>query len=826
MAHTNEKGRLTIADPQQPWVWRMKLTEQDFLALQTRLVQTVADHKGGHAHLWANQEAAQETVIYMAEWYKRCYEKDAKDALQLTSDELEKVWTAAGISDQLLYTDATGARRLRYSIYVLGGLAVRHEVRQKSFLKQLCRLYYGGDCTADDLKVGASAVAFRESIRQHHSLWHLLAALLNEEEAYAASDLQDEDSDIRRFLTAVKTANDEVLREKFRLEWIYTLQPDTPVVLRRLRLWLNPEVNGKEHQYLTYERLTAWGVTGIGQATILKFSVRFLCGGETILPADFEKPIITYWATGDQEAGFVAWGKDRSAMCSHVPTCKFDKVEICMQTDTGKEMVVQTFRVDDCSQLWRTDTGGMDWSDVRRSQHDTMVVFRDGYEVVEDDNREPVRDKTCYNKQFGPGEQLHFCLIKTVVKVKYGDEILLFYNHAGYDRICPRLYHNIIRYEEGELVEYWHKGEQELLPLIFSPDDLQVCHTHPVEDDEDPVIEKLKPESVQWKGANGLYQDWQNGNEPPYGVVMFRAEVKGSWMNGKAVFLSCYREDAPIARDLENHVVRYKNFEGEELSYRDDIRLTDAPLEPTCTIGIGTEDDYVELEVFRPIAIREVIVDGKVMRRTNDPVTMPYILKDRTVLQAWSKDGYLRYDCSRLDNVYQMIDEKVKKKDDAALSLWKKGEEYEIARAPRWFKVVYGNKQFKRRAPLYWWNYDERTEPKEMAYTPSIADNSILFQSMQKVDRDMSCGAPITRNSPFGSHVKSNIAQCFEMAVKHKTYFFIFEPLKKFAQSVKNDPKQFRLLEEALKEHHGGQLTEEDLQALRRFREEFDLDIE
>ena len=81
------------------------------------------------------------------------------------------------------------------------------------------------------------------------------------QEAGDEEDLKDASSEVNRFIFEVKTANDEVMRKKFRLEWIVTNIPNNPVLGRKLRLWLKPEeVNEGLHQYLRFDRVHLWGV--------------------------------------------------------------------------------------------------------------------------------------------------------------------------------------------------------------------------------------------------------------------------------------------------------------------------------------------------------------------------------------------------------------------------------------------------------------------------------------------------------------------------------------------------------------------------------------
>lgn len=86
----------------------------------------------------------------MAEWYKRKYQSGNRNQL-IENLDLETLWTNSGISKKRhLYQDDSGQKRWLYSIYVLGGLAIQHELNRHDkmkFLKGLCRIYHGENYT-------------------------------------------------------------------------------------------------------------------------------------------------------------------------------------------------------------------------------------------------------------------------------------------------------------------------------------------------------------------------------------------------------------------------------------------------------------------------------------------------------------------------------------------------------------------------------------------------------------------------------------------------------------------------------------------------------
>ena len=63
------KGNISIG---RPYVWELRLSAEDFNALEQKLKESISSHNNDHRHLIC-EEFALYVVIYLAEWYKRFY---------------------------------------------------------------------------------------------------------------------------------------------------------------------------------------------------------------------------------------------------------------------------------------------------------------------------------------------------------------------------------------------------------------------------------------------------------------------------------------------------------------------------------------------------------------------------------------------------------------------------------------------------------------------------------------------------------------------------------------------------------------------------------
>ena len=159
------RDKILSLDIREPYVWRLKLSETDFKELEACLSAFIADR--GNTALSTTENAIY-GVVYLAEWYKRKYQSGNKCDL-MDGVDVEQLFRNSGISiKQYLYRDESGNKRWLYSIYVLGGLAIQHELSRNDnmkFLKGLCRIYHGENYTLENLDEASRAIAFRESIK-------------------------------------------------------------------------------------------------------------------------------------------------------------------------------------------------------------------------------------------------------------------------------------------------------------------------------------------------------------------------------------------------------------------------------------------------------------------------------------------------------------------------------------------------------------------------------------------------------------------------------------------------------------------------------------
>ena len=841
------QDKIEALDISVPYVWRLRLSEADFNEIETCL-KTIVDKEGVTA--LSKSDNAIMTIAYMAEWYKRRYQSGNK--CELTDGiNLEELWDNAGISKKrYLYKDENGNKRWLYSIYVLGGLAIEHELARNDnmkFLKGLCRIYHGENYTLENLDEASRAVAFRESIKRQHSLYEYMRQILNGTMPFHEDDLADAESDVNRFVATVKAANDEILKVKFRFEWQVTFSPQYTCMTRRLNVWLKPEeVGGGLHQYLRYDRVHLWGVANPEKLHKLYIYIRYKRNYEVVEPSTMDKPIITYLNTGQSDTGFVAFGIERCAQCKHVPTSKFDRIEVVAVDEEGRAYIAQTETAREYIQLWRSVSYGDTWTSTQNAQKETALLFSNRCVLKDESITDDVYRQSFRDQKYGKSDTWNWFYIYDSVTFfdEKGKEISL-YNRIGYDQITTKLYSGTIHYVNGGKVKHYYIDDPDEsdnydideLPLIFGWEDVIVRHFATKDDilnaqpEEDSVAEM-----VEFKQPNGRYQEWTLMDEPPYGEVQLRVTVKGRTFPYTVVYLPKLDEENPIRRDYEATCIRYRKTDKTEANIQDSIPKDKNVLFPTIPVRFGEGEDYCEVDVYRPTLVKEVMLDGEIIdyKHGDEKVQLPYIFKNRVQINDFSKHGYQAYECKNLCSIYSQTYIDIEHNPSigmAALNAWRLGRKFAgkllDAMAPESLIVCFGNAQnnteWNEHEALFW-NYDKNSTPEVVDPTEGTDkyDVGIIFQNLSK-NKDLVCnlGEDLDNDPWAWDDIEESPLRCFEIANEAGNYFFLMKALRDLAKSdIVSE------IYEPLFESRGGQLTEQDKTGLIRLGEELKLDIQ
>lgn len=797
----------------EPYVWKLHLSSCEYGLLEQYILDH-ADELNGKL----TPEMALVAIVYIAEWFRRNYNGHDQVNTCVVTCEAKELWKASRIdASKFLYKTETGQALYKYSIYVLGGLAIKHELKKNNsdkFLKALCRMYHGEEYTLENLDSENRAIAFRQSIKQKHSLYEFLREVLND-----SNGIVDDQND--QLITRIKHANEDVLRSKFALEWLVNFNPSADTINRQLRVWLKPEeVGGGQHQYLRFDRIHIWGIPNPETKKEIFFGIRWWNGSQIVSDLDKSLPLITYSNNGND--GFVSWGVEKSVKCLDIPTTRLTHLEIIAFDKEGNEWLAQREEIKTWMQLWRVESSRDEWSSKQNRQHQTAVVYSDKWVA----NFAPDMQRCFKSRKYGVSDPWNWNYIYSDITLTDGhNDTFSLYNRSGYDQIYTKLYSETICYHEGGKVKYVIEDEEEgeiekLYPIIFNLTDIRARHF----ETKDAIIDNNIASDdvcdiVQFKSSNGQYEDWTNEHAPKYGLLQLRVFYRGTSYQLCILYLK-----GPYHRDCQKSIVSYFNEYGVPCTYQDTISLNKHSLCPSIALKVG----HAIIDVFRPTLIKEIYLDDKVITyvQPDKNFTLVEILKNRVKIADFSEQGYRCYYCKHIPSLFTLCEKGCKSQALTYFQDYTKWPASELDEfAPTWLCLAFTKEATcsKSKLALYKWNIYEEDGPEPFQYYEDfkVAKGDVVFQNMSKIDDDLSYMDPMLGRPNAFNKIHNLELRCFEIACRYNLYFSVLHPLRSMAD--RNTTRT--LLVDRLLSERNGRLTESDLSTLQRFAEEFNLNI-
>ena len=844
----------------EPYVWKLRLSLKEFYDLESAINQSISSHADSHEHL-LTEDFAVIVVIYLAEWYKRFYNgadtMDENKVLALNTEELKRLYDLAGIDSKTFVYNASKnpdktSYRWQESLQVLGGLAVQAELKRDkhdNLLPQLCRLFHGEEIELDDLRDRNRAVAFQESIAKQHSLYEYLKCILEKDEhgrrnlPFAPSDLKDESTRIPELISKIEQADVLAKKHKFDFEWIIQYSASTHSMVRQLKVKLKPEViGGGMKQYIGYDRLRSeeWGIEHPENVGRIRFYLRFKNGGHYVQKeGKTDEPLFKYDNTGQEITGFLSVNKEDESVFLNVPTARFDKVEIVMHYDNTVH-VVQQMDVTDYMQVYEVaKSGGRRFTSRRNAQAPTVLIYSTAHRLTEDYQDIPLA-YAHFRRGEDTGEDYFWCPImdKVILRLQTGEE-KPFFNRNGLYQVVTKKYLKTIKYMDNVFVLYKYidtdedddEMQEDRLTVLFGRGALSVLHfPSGMAKEGEPVSDY----TTEWYNPKERrYVNWEEGSEPKQGKVRLRVTVKGLVFTPKVYYVPfspTASGQQPIWRDFKTMRI-CTALEGVDDIQDDFTKDTDNKQSDTRQLEIGTHEEKILVDVYRPILIRELSqkksgdAESKVIsyHDVGEDIEIPLINCQQFSVRDFSENGVKEYQVTQKGTVYYNFPTFNHPGIDGTSFLVDEKASVLTPELPLDYLKIYTTKAIDNAAGLYAWNY--KSEPGQVDSSYQMKEEGIVFQSLKDNDSPRHYAMPRINKGKGGWGGKKNVLvvdalYCFEKVAEHKTYFFLFNPLIKCVAAG----NQIRDILIPLLKKRGYSLTKADIGHLYLFAMQFHFD--
>lgn len=802
-------------DKGAPYFWKLRLSYTAFTELE-EIIDSIAKTDTNILYTSYNSIG---TLAYVALWYQWRYGPNCRKLPYQI--QMEQIWRLSGIdTDTFVYCSETGEHHWVYSAYILGGLAIEHETSRKGdmrFIKSLCRLYYGIESDADSIDDSSRAIAFRNSITRHHSIYQYIRAIVSGELPFAKKDLK-KGGPANRLIEEIQKANDEVVRDKYYFEWQFRFKPDEDAIERNLLLRSLPEIYTSEvakgddiyklNQYLKYERVSKWGIPDPERVRQLKVSLQYLQKGNLL----YEQSVMTYYPSADGGSGFVAMGMHDKTLLRDVPSQDIDELRLMATDDKGHKEEIQKEKIEPVWQIYQTsyDT----WSSRTNRGSASALVFNGDYHLK--DTQTTVYRRPLWSKGNKSGTIYNWAYIHDSLTLTDNEGLeKKYYDGQGEISVSLKQHTDMIFYENGGYVKHFDEDNPlgEPVNLLIDKDDLRItCR-------KDEEEETVSPDKIEFKDG-ARFREWNDMTRPQPGIIKLRLTTKDKVLPP----LETAYLPIELVRDIEKHEIRWINISGMKEVLSDSIEAItddsiDQPLTPYVALRFGTDEDYVEIKALRPLLYSELIIDDKVAKRDDIPeIMVPWLIHNRASITSLSPNGYYTYDCRMASGFYKTIGSDFKSlSGDSRDGSLAGGTELD-PNAPEILSFgLYTAPYEEGKRQRVFWDY-ENPPTKENEFSLDVK-NILSFIPSQK---DGGVYPPLWMNDDLWECDRirnpETRLRCFEAGVENDLYFFSLKPL-----TLKTENKEEDIYEEiyhSLLRARGGNLSKKDKEGLIRLSEE------
>ncbi len=814
-----------------PYVWKLQIPYRLYCELKEALQSVFKVAK--QSTLLNNH--CEKIFVYVAEWFKWEYQLGSQSNAfsDLGVKNISgKVWESLNKWQNFRYSGETNDIHL-YSIYALGGfplLAILKSDRIDNLFECLLHEDDIDVLTESLLKVipGLSD-AFRQSLADGElgSWSKYIQALSDSPELLYADCDKDANEYVMHFYERLENGRRESVSKAIKTYWIFYTSSDSEDVTGDVVVKI-----GKDNS------------DGCVSAEIIKSEEQQLYIG-----IECQNEIVNYrkYSKTSDNKRFVGWGTTSNRIRGYIEDlskpiaiCKYkvDQLQpasgelIAQLNDLGSKYI----------EVYATDDGS-GWTTLRDfSRKDVKAVLfpSDAYDMV--GNTTKIQYKTIGGKAWS------LCEIEEFVQLKDKNGKIYNLYQEGEITVTLSSKTDTIKYYDSSksLVKCFINGQEHFLPLMVGKPSGRCVIVHSKQNNEIPKPLRLI-DITREEGAKVEYTQNHSRKDfletlPNLGIITL--DINKYKYNKRYIYLPI---DA-IKRDLssgsivfgslsEVTKIEYISADGTtellDSNVYNDINIaqlnTDDVIEDAILFRIYfSDEDYVELEIYRPINCRELKLGNQLIKRYNDNyiqskerIKLPYVLRDKFGLKVFDEDGvktianfkdfrwFISDDtvhrCDEFD-VYLYIDRQAKNEPIGVFDIGAKGVE-----------------QYK----FYYWSVETNTRPmaieasydydRELLVIPIECLNNgkgLIFQSL-----DSCCPRHYLRAICGGKIARivtdELIHKCYEVAVQHKVPFSQFHPIR---EAVKDIDKLRELYKRVMNRNSNRKTLYADL---HRFANEF-----
>lgn len=587
--------------------------------------------------------------LFLSEWFKREYDgyqnERGLSIIGITSQQSRRIWEDSKFPDSYLIN--SGQNEYLFSIYVLGGFPINYIRRVRRFdslFKNIWNVKQGEDIDEEILEeisdsFDTNNTVYQESMRKGGSLYAYIEYLVNDE-----VPLANEDKTIEPYRTYC-----EMLSEGKRacydsyLSVIWNIYTDGKS--EGVDSFVNVKIGLiKNRCYIPYDCVRFWTGNSVPN--------EFVLGLETESRKKSDSTI-RFSKTGKS---FVGWGSTTIlSMMFNVQDDQEIRVMMYSVSDVDRmngKVVQHPFVFPNSCQLYQTSTP-YKWSSIKDTKSHSAVFFN-GHKYQISDGKEfsnyilPAHD----GKPSWVWTRIYD--IVTLIDVDSSEEISYNSKQGAMNVFFSK--HKGVRYNQYDEVTHVfaiddETTQSESVPLILGINGIKRVKLYPFEANEAP--RKVTDYKVFYKQGSWKYIPFDDQNKPRCGMLQLKIVYK----DYKPIIKKCFyvpQQDL-LKRKIESKKIKFMasginiwkptNDEDYELMNDKDVfdNSTFNNNDDAISFRIGSESDYVLLDVYRADNCREIYFENRCLsRKKESTIDIPLILKHKFYIRTIDANGVKR----------------------------------------------------------------------------------------------------------------------------------------------------------------------------------------
>ena len=822
--------------------WQYKITESQYNKIKSGLISLHFEDKDAKFI----RRYAFRISLFLSEWFKREYDgyqnERGLSIIGINSQQSRHIREDSKFPNSYLLK--SGQNEYLFSIYVLGGFPINYIRRVRRFdslLRNIWNIKQGEDIDGELLEeisdsFDTNNAVYQESMRKGGSLYGYIESLVNDDVPLAKEDKEREPY---RTYCEMLSEGKRACYDNY-LSSIWNIYTDCKS--EGIDSFVNVKIGPTNNRcYIPYNCVRMWTESSVPDEFILGLETE---GGRK------SENTIRFSKSGKV---FVGWGNTN--IISMMFDVQYEQVIKVMmysvwdvERNNGK-VVQHPFVFPDRCRLYQTSTP-YKWSSIRDTKSHSAIFFN-SHKFQISDGKEfsnyvvPARD----GKPSWVWARIYDMV--TLIDVDSSEEILYNSKQGAMNVFFTK--HKGVRYNQYDEVTHVFTLDNdtihsESVPLILGINGIKRVNLYPFEANEAP--EKITDYEVFYKQDNWKYQPFNEQNAPRCGML----QLKITYNDYKPIIKKCFYvpQKELLKRKIESKIIQFLSSGiniwkpvGEDYELIKDKEAFDNTTfnnnDDVISFRIGSESDYIILDVYRADDCREIYFENRcISRKKESTIDIPLILKHKFYIRTIDDNGVKRTEPGVnvvLDNnIYSDVAKlanvtKIDKENGIRYYLY--AVKYNMEMGHHALRI---SPKQKDNYQFYYWSCEATDSPiklntdydnnKKCLMVP--LDNlqgrcqGIIFQSLKDVTPPNYVLPYYPREARWKllvDRVYSNdiIEKAIRIAVEHHVYFSQFYPIHRLFQLYDNGKELVNIVVDYLRTNN----KKEDFLAMHRMANEF-----